>query len=129
MADQDVTFWLPNGKVKHDVSADAVIEVGHFLSVNTGAHELVAGEPWAGIAETAHDATDKLLGDERVEANLDPFEYALAGADLDNLNDPVYASDDTTLTLTAGSNTLVGIIIAVPVTGRVVVKQIPILSA
>ena len=116
--DQIVTRLVPNSSELVGVSAAAEIFAGTFVSVNTGAHALVAGEQFVGLARNYVDNTAGLLDAKSVEVEHNvPIRYAIAAITTDEIGDKVYASDDNTLTLTAGANSFVGYVIGVPETG------------
>lgn len=51
------------------------------------------------------------------------FTHAVGSSTTANIGDRVYASDDQTLTLTSTSNSLVGVILNVPVAGTCVIEH------
>jgi hypothetical protein len=103
------------------VQASANPFQGSLLSLPaTGyAHELVAGEPFAGVCSrqipTAEAAAND--GDRNVDAIVGYFimEMALTGVAQDDVTHrrAVYASDDATLTFTPTGNTYIGIVVGV----------------
>lgn len=112
------------------VQASANPFQGSLLSLPaTGyAHELVAGEPFAGICieqiATANVASAD--GGRTVNAISGEFlfEMALTGVAQDDVahRRPVYASDDNTLTFTPTGNTFVGVVVGVSATNVAIIQ-------
>ena len=112
------------------VQASANPYQGSLLSLPaTGyAHELVAGEPFAGIC-TEQIATANVAsadGGRTVNAISGEFlfEMALTGVAQDDVahRRPVYASDDNTLTFTPTGNTFVGVVVGVSATNVAIIQ-------
>ena len=112
------------------VQASANPFQGSLLSLPaTGyAHELVAGEPFAGIC-TEQIATANVAsadGGRTVNAISGEFlfEMALTGVAQDDVahRRPVYASDDNTLTFTPTGNTFVGVVVGVSATNVAIIQ-------
>jgi hypothetical protein len=97
--------------VDYPMAASATIYEGGFVGDNAAgyARALTAGDPFLGIAQHGNvDATATAGGTwTRLRTGTWRQEFALAGAITDG-GKIVYASDDATLTLTAGTNTPVG---------------------
>lgn len=76
------------------------------------ARPLVAGDPFWGFAEEKCDNALGAAGDKRVRLRQQgSVELAVTGATgVGDVGSAVYASDDATFTLTATSNTLIGIV-------------------
>ena len=74
------------------------------------ARPLVAGDPFMGFnVGGVVDNTNGAAGDLRVEAAHGmSLELEVVGASITSVGSAVYASDDNTFTLTAGSNTPIG---------------------
>jgi hypothetical protein len=111
------------------VQASANPFQGSLLSLPaTGyAHELVAGEPFAGIC-TEQIATANVAsadGDRTVNAITGEFlfEMALTGVSQDDVahRRSVYASDDNTLTFNPAGNTYVGVVVGVSATNVAII--------
>lgn len=97
----------------HPVIADDIIYEGAFVGDNASglARPLAAGDPFLGLASrqanNAGGAASAVDVQVYSQALIGPI--AVVGFDNQNkIGDAVYASDDDTLTLTQGSNTLVG---------------------
>lgn len=106
----------PHSKGEHPVAANTLIYQGAFVGSNAGlARGLVAGDEFLGIAMSrcnnnpgAAAALTVTLVREGVLQRM-----TITGASgHGDINKPVYASDDGTLTLTIGSNTKIGHIVA-----------------
>jgi len=97
-------------------AADAVGYKGSMISISETSgeegygHALVAGELFAGHALDDFDNTDGDDGDINIQVRANRYRLLVTLTDvaITNIGDNVYASDDGTYTLTAGSNTLVG---------------------
>lgn len=97
-------------------ASDAVVYKGSMISISADSgdvgygHALVASEVFAGHAKVGVDNTDGADGAENIEVDAGRYslKVTLTGVAASNLNATVYASDDATLTLTAGSNSTVG---------------------
>jgi len=96
------------------VIASDIIYEGAFVGENASGYSrpLVAGDPFQGVCMRQADNSSGAAGDinVRVRSNGILSNIAVAGATAITANDfpPVYASDDNTLTLTAGTNTKIG---------------------
>jgi hypothetical protein len=96
------------------VIASDIIYEGAFVGENASGYSrpLVAGDPFQGVCARKIDNSAGAAGavNVRVYASGILCNIAVAGATAITANDhpAVYASDDDTLTLTAGSNTLIG---------------------
>lgn len=94
------------------VASDKIYE-GSLIGLASGyARPLQAGDTFVGVAVETVDNTSGSAGDVKVRvATTIPFAMPVTGvSDVTSISLPVYASDDDTLTLTEGSNSLVGII-------------------
>lgn len=94
------------------VASDKIYE-GSLLGLSSGyVRPLAAGDTFVGIAVETVDNTSGSAGDVKVRASTTlPFVMDVTGvSDVTSISLPVYASDDNTLTLTEGPNSLVGII-------------------
>lgn len=94
------------------VEADIIYE-GSLLGLSSGyVRPLEAGDTFVGIASETVDNSAGAAGAKRVRASTTlPFVMDVAGvSDVTAIGQTVYASDDDTLTLTEGSNSLVGIV-------------------
>jgi hypothetical protein len=102
---------------------------GSLLSLNSAgyANELVAGEPFLGIADKTIPTAQvgSSAGDVLVEAFSGMFigKMTLTGVAQDDVahRRPVFASDDNTLTFTASGNTLVGWVIGVEASNTAII--------
>ena len=116
--------------MSYGVVASDVIYQGAVVGLSSGyARPLQAGDTYLGVAMDTVDNSAGSAGDKNVKVSTTvPFAMAVAGvSDVTSLTLPVYASDDDTLTLTEGSNSLVGIVIGY-VSGSTCVIQ-PILGS
>lgn len=109
------------------VKAGAHVYKGALVGLSSGyARGLVAGDAFAGIAYEEVDNTGAADGAKLVRVfTLGDFEHALGSASRANNGAAVYASDDTTLTLTSSGNSLVGRQVDVPSTGKIVLRLRP----
>ena len=108
---------LPRPLVLGDVSdypviASDIIFEGAAVGENASGYSrpLVAGDPFQGFALRKADNSDGSAGDINVRVQAEGVVVLPISGLAITANDqaPVYASDDNTFTLTAGSNTLVG---------------------
>lgn len=95
------------------IAADIIYEGAASGDNGSGyARPLVAGDPFLGFAEAKADNSDGAAGDINcrfIEKGKAVLPVVGASALTDRLA-KVYASDDNTFTLTAGSNTLIGVV-------------------
>ena len=94
------------------VASDTIYE-GALVGLFSGyARPLQAGDTFLGVA-TETKTNGSTAGETTINvATVRPFIMDVTGvSDVTSISLPVYASDDDTLTLTEGSNSLVGIII------------------
>jgi len=106
------------------VSADSSIGVGY-------GNPLEAGEVFAGHAMEGCDNTDGAAGDLDITLRDGaPYRLVVTISDVnqENVGATVYASDDATCTLTAGSNSRVGIVLRVTDTDEAEVLFEPFVS-
>lgn len=101
---------------------------GTFVGLSAGyARPLVAGDTFLGVAYEEMDNTGGASGAKTVRVfSVSDFSHALSGAALTNIDDPVFASADDTLTFTAGSNSFVGYCVDVPSAGKIVLRIAPL---
>lgn len=95
------------------VIASDIIYEGSAVGENASGYSrpLVAGDPFQGFCIKQADNSSGSAGDINVKVKSRGYAYLpVTGATAVTANDfpPVYASDDNTFTLTAGSNTLIG---------------------
>jgi len=95
------------------VIASDIIYEGSAVGENGSGYSrpLVAGDPFQGFAiDGDYDNSDGSAGDINVHVQAEGIAILAISALAVTANDqaPVYASDDNTFTLTAGSNTLIG---------------------
>lgn len=97
--------------IDYPMVASATIYEGSMVGDNASgyARALTAGDPFLGIAQKGCVETTGSAGGQYVRVRVGTWrqEYALAGA-LTDIGKIVYATDDGTLSLTAGTNTPVG---------------------
>ncbi len=97
-----------------------------FAAADGQVHELVAGEPFAGICRIRIPTADAASADgsRYIEAQAGMFviEAVIAGIGQDDAvhRRNVYASDDATLTFTPSGNTLIGCVIGVDGTKAII---------
>lgn len=115
----------------YPVVASDIIYEGAIVGLEAGtanARPLQAGDTYLGVAIGTVDNSAGAAGDKKVRVSTTkPFVMAVTGASATSNTLPVYASDDDTLTLTEGSNSLVGIVLS-HVSGTECVVQ-PILGS
>lgn len=76
-----------------------------------------------GIAYEESDNSGGVDGDTKVRVfTVGDFAMALSGATVANIGNAIHASADDTLTFTEASNSFVGICVAVPSGGQVIVR-------
>ena len=100
---------------EYPVIADDKIFAGAAVGENAAgyARPLQAGDPFLGFAEVAADNTGGSAGDVRVRVwRRGTARLTVAGATAITANDgaKVYAADDNAFTLTASTNTLIGVV-------------------
>ncbi len=111
------------------VSSDVIYE-GSIVGLSSGyARPLQAGDTYLGVAVETADNSAGSAGDKDVRVSTTkPFKMDVAGvSDSTSITQPVYASDDDTLTLTEGTNSLVGYVSSY-VSGSTCIIQ-PVLGA
>ena len=99
----------------YPVVASDIIYEGAIVGISSGyARPLQAGDTYLGVAVETVDNSAGAAGAKNVRvATTIPFVMDVAGvSDVTSVTLPVYASDDDTLTLTEGSNSLVGIVMS-----------------
>jgi len=97
----------------YEMDASVTIFEGAFVGLNAGyARPLQAGDTFLGVA-TETKTNGATAGEKTINvATTRPFMMPVTGVtDVTSLTLPVYASADDALTLTEGTNSLVGIII------------------
>lgn len=95
------------------IIADDIVYEGAMVGDNASGYgrPLVAGDPFCGHAIKKVDNTGGGAGDKQIRLRGGRYRLKVALAiALTNLGDSVYASDDAILTLTADTNTLVGVV-------------------
>lgn len=100
---------------EYPVIAGDIIYMGAAVGENGSgyARPLQAGDPFLGFAEVRADNADGAAGDRTVRVyRRGRMRLEVAGANAITANDgaPVYAADDDTFTLTANSNSLIGVV-------------------
>jgi hypothetical protein len=109
----------------YPVEAAKHVFKGAFVGLSASGHAqpLVAGNRCVGIAFEEADNTDGADGDLAVRVyTRGDFHHVLSGAAQTNVGDPVFASDDGTLTFTKSTNTYVGHAQDVPATGEIILR-------
>jgi predicted RecA/RadA family phage recombinase len=126
-ANRDLDRYVDQELRAIPVKGGSHIYKGALVGLASGyARPLVAGDAFAGIAYEEMDNTSGSDGMASVRVfTLGDFEHALASASRVNNGAAVYASDDGTITLTAGSNSLIGKQVDVPSTGKIVLRLRP----
>src|SRR5574343_97648 len=109
---KDTPIKLSGGDfMDYPLAASAQVYEGSMIGDNGSgyARALTAGDPFLGIAQKGYTETTGTAGGEyvRVRTGIWRQEYTLAGA-ITDIGKIVYATDDGTLSLTAGANTPVG---------------------
>lgn len=106
------SYELGDGQEYPVVATDIIYEGAAVGENGSGyARPLVAGDPFLGFALRKADNAAGAAGDVRVEVRRrGEIQVAVVGATTIVANDHplVYAADDDTFTLTAGSNTIIG---------------------
>lgn len=93
------------------IAADIIYEGGVVGENGSGyARPLVAGDPFLGFAESRADNSAGAAGDKNVRVRIrGQVQLPISGIAITANDRPlVYASDDDTFTLTAGTNTVIG---------------------
>ena len=92
------------------IAADIIYEGAAVGDNGSGyARPLVAGDPFRGFAVDPVDNSAGSAGERRVKLRPKGLvQLNVPSVGLGNINDPVYASDDNTFTLTATSNSKIG---------------------
>jgi hypothetical protein len=103
----------------YPVAASARIYKGAAVGLSSGnARPLVAGDVFLGFADEQADNTGGAAGAINVMVRRKgAVQVTISGVTASNTGAKVYASADDTFTLTVGTNTLVGVVRSVPVTG------------
>lgn len=105
------------------IAADIIYEGAAVGDNGSGyARPLVAGDPFRGFAVDPVDNSAGSAGERRVKLRPKGLvQLNVPSVGLGNINDPVYASDDNTFTLTATSNSLIGYVYRYVSTGVCIV--------
>jgi len=107
------------------VADGTVIFEGAAVGIDTTtglARPLEAGDVFVGFAEARTDNWSAAAGSLRVRTHaIGRIVLPVAGVTTTMIGEPVYASDDSTFTLTATDNTLIGHVYRVDVAGSAVV--------
>lgn len=115
MAANAARNFVAGDETEFPVIADDIIYEGAAVGENAAGYSrpLVAGDPFQGFAVAKVDNTAGSAGDKRVTVRRKGLvRLTVAGAATVTANDgaKVYASDDNTFTLTATSNSLIGVV-------------------
>jgi hypothetical protein len=97
----------------HPIAASTKIYGGTAVGDNGSgfARPLQAADPFLGFADADYDNTNGAAGDLRVNCNhAVQVQLDITGASASSVGKKVYASDDQTFTLTASSNSLIGVV-------------------
>lgn len=123
--------FCTDGVADFAVAASSTIYEGSLLGLASGyVRALQAGDVFVGVSTEYIDNSAGSAGDKRVHAyTTRPFEMALSGVAVTDIGAPVYASDDGTLTLTEGSNSLVGYVENVETGGTAIVMPVKHIGA
>lgn len=123
-ANRDVNRYVDQDIRQLQVKASANVFKGSFVGHSGGfARPLEAADPFLGIAYEEADNSSGADGDKKVRLyTIGDFDHALTGAVITNIDDPVYASDDGTLTFTSAGNSFVGYCIDVPSAGNIILR-------
>lgn len=106
------------------IAADIIYE-GACIGINTSgyARPLVAGDIFGGFALRQVDNSLGVAGGDNVRAQArGQISLPVTGLTINSVGKPVYASDDDTFTMTAGSNTQIGAVKRWIVDGQGVVE-------
>lgn len=123
-ANRDVDRYVDQELRSLPVKGGSHIFKGAFVGLSGGyARPLIAGDAFAGIA---YEEADNSAGADAALMvrvfTMGDFEHALASASRGGNRNPVFATDDGTLTLTAAGNSFVGHQIEVPSPNRIVLR-------
>ena len=106
------------------VKASTKIYEGSAVGLSSGyARQLVAGDLFVGFAERTADNSSGL--DAAINVRLmdkGKVEIALTSVAVTDVGSPVFASDGATFTLTAGGNSLVGVVHRKSATDKAILK-------
>ncbi|MBJ3776391.1 capsid cement protein [Acuticoccus mangrovi] len=107
--------FVAGDETEFPVIASDIIYEGAAVGENAAGYSrpLVAGDPFQGFAVAKVDNATGAAGDKRVTVRRKGLiRLTVAGASAITANDgsKVYAADDNTFTLTAGSNSLIGVV-------------------
>jgi predicted RecA/RadA family phage recombinase len=122
---KDTYLIQQNGNLQiYPVAASSKIYKGAPVGLSSGnARSLVAADIFLGFADEQADNTTGTAGAINVTVRREGcVQLPITGVTSSNTGAKVYASADDTYTLTAGSNTLIGIIRFVPTTGTAFVE-------
>lgn len=124
------------GYIDYDVLTLMTIYEGSMIGEDAATgyvRALVAGDPFLGHAIEAVDNSAGASGAERVRVLAGEGTYklqvTLTGIAITNLGEAVYASDDGTITLTAGGNSYLGFVSRYVSANTCVVEFCPMASA
>ena len=125
---REVDRYVDQALRSYLVAADAHVYKGAFVGLDGSgyARALQAGDACVGLAYEECDNSGGANGDARVRVYTQgDFLHALTGAALTDIGAAVYASDDGTLTLTATSNSLVGVCVDRPEANQIILRLDP----
>ncbi len=123
-ANREVNRYVDQELRTYKAAASAHIYKGALVGHSGGyARPLVAGDTFLGIAYEECDNSSGSAGDKSLRVfTIGDFEHALSGAAITNIDDPVYASADDTLTFTSTDNSFVGYCADVPASGSILLR-------
>lgn len=105
---------------------DDILYEGSYLEVLAAGHVQPAGVgsslQGAGLALETVDNAGGAAAAKNIRVQMGCFVEDAITADIGNIGAPVYASDDQTLTVTAGTNALMGWLVQITGTNRGIVK-------
>ena len=125
---REVNRYVDQELRSYPVKGSTHIYKGGFVNIDSGGY----AQPSTGTTQAiglAYEEADNSSGSDgdisaRVFTQGD-FEHALSGAAKTNIGDAVYASADDTLTFTSTANTLVGVCVDVPSSGKIILRIEP----
>ncbi|MEN6616623.1 MAG: cytoplasmic protein [Syntrophorhabdus sp.] len=121
-ADANLIFEI--GPINTLPCAATTIYKGSAIGASSGyATTLVAGQSFRGFADAKVDNSGGSPGDKNVDVITEGYmQVAISGVAITDVGKPVYMSDDSTFTLTEGSNSLVGFVYRYVSSGYAVIK-------
>jgi len=127
-ANREVDRYVDQELRSYPVAQGAHIYKGGFVGLDSNgyARALVAGDQAVGLAYEEVDNSGGSDGAASVRVfTQGDFLHDLSGAARTNIGDAIYASADDTLTLTSTGNSLIGVCVDVPESGKVILRIDP----